>query len=139
MYVTESIIFAAVMGLCFADKFSPFCFAAAMLLFVFRELIVVLANVINKPIERAVAKHYINDAKKILKQTKGLITIGVTGSYGKTTTKFILSRILSEKYTVTVTPESFNTPMGVVRTVREKWFPGPKYLSPKWERKMSAI
>ena len=124
MYVTESIIFAAVMGLCFADKFTPFCFAAAMLLFVFRELTVVLANVINKPIERAVAKHYINDAKKILKQTKGLITIGVTGSYGKTTTKFILSRILSEKYTVTVTPESFNTPMGIVRTVREKMVPG---------------
>ena len=124
MYVTEGIIFAAVMGLSFADKFMPFCFAAAMLIFVFRELTVVLANAVNRPIEQAVAKHYINDAKRILKQTKGLITVGVTGSYGKTTTKFILSRILSEKYTVTVTPESFNTPMGVVRTVREKMVPG---------------
>ncbi|MBR4868051.1 MAG: UDP-N-acetylmuramoyl-tripeptide--D-alanyl-D-alanine ligase, partial [Clostridia bacterium] len=47
-----------------------------------------------------------------------------TGSYGKTTTKFIITRLLSEKYTVTVTPESFNTPMGVVRTVREKMKPG---------------
>ena len=71
------------------------------------------------PIEKAFSAWYINDAKKILKNHKNLKVIGITGSYGKTTTKFILTRILSEKFNTLCTPQSFNTPMGVVRTVRE--------------------
>lgn len=73
---------------------------------------------ITYPIEKAVSKWYINDAKRILKEHKNLTVIGITGSYGKTTTKFILGRILSEKFNTVCTPQSFNTPMGVVRTVR---------------------
>ena len=75
------------------------------------------------PIEKAFSRWYINDAKRILKQHKNLKVVGITGSYGKTTTKFILTRILSEKYNVVCTPQSFNTPMGVVRTIREKLQP----------------
>lgn len=73
---------------------------------------------ITYPIERCVTNWYINDAKRILREHKTLKIIGVTGSYGKTTTKFILLRILSERFNVVATPHSFNTPMGVVRTVR---------------------
>lgn len=75
------------------------------------------------PIEKAFALYYINDAKRILKNHKNLIVIGITGSYGKTTTKFILNRILSEKYNTVCTPQSFNTPMGIVRTIREQLKP----------------
>lgn len=78
-----------------------------------------LCWVITLPIEKAFSRWYINDAKRILKSYKNLKIIGITGSYGKTTTKFILTRILSEKYNVVCTPHSFNTPMGVVRTIRE--------------------
>jgi len=78
---------------------------------------------VTLPIEKAFSRWYINDAKRILKQHKNLKVIGITGSYGKTTTKFILTRILSEKYNVVCTPHSFNTPMGVVRTIREKLQP----------------
>lgn len=74
---------------------------------------------INVPIEKGVNLWYINDAKKILRSYKDLKVIGITGSYGKTTTKFILTRILSEKYNVVCSPQSFNTPMGVVRTIRQ--------------------
>lgn len=80
----------------------------------------VVAWAITYPIERIIARWYVNDAKKILKGMPDLKVIGVTGSYGKTSTKYILGRILSEKFNVVLTPESFNTPMGVVRTVREK-------------------
>lgn len=45
--------------------------------------------------------------------------IGITGSYGKTSTKHFLERILSERFDVVITPGSFNTTMGVIRTVRE--------------------
>lgn len=78
---------------------------------------------VTYPIEKAVAKWYINDAKRILKAHKNLTVIGITGSYGKTTTKFILNRILSEKFNTVCTPQSFNTPMGVVRTVRTQLKP----------------
>lgn len=73
---------------------------------------------VTYPVEKAVSHYYISDAKRILKNHNNLIVIGITGSYGKTTTKFILNRILSEKYNTVCTPQSFNTPMGVVRTVR---------------------
>lgn len=52
-----------------------------------------------------------------------LTIIGITGSYGKTSTKHYLYRILSEKYNVIMTPGSYNTPMGVIRTVREMMKP----------------
>lgn len=84
---------------------------------------VFLAWTVTLPIEKAFSRWYINDAKKILKAHKGLKVIGITGSYGKTTTKFILTRILSESFNVVCTPQSFNTTMGVVRTVRESLKP----------------
>lgn len=77
-----------------------------------------LANTINHPIEVGVNNHYINDAKRILKGMPNLTIIGVTGSYGKTSVKFFLGTLLQQKYSTLVTPESYNTPMGVVKTIR---------------------
>ncbi|MBE6041393.1 MAG: UDP-N-acetylmuramoyl-tripeptide--D-alanyl-D-alanine ligase [Clostridiales bacterium] len=82
-----------------------------------------LANTINKPIESGVRNYYINDAKRILKGSPEMTVIGVTGSYGKTSVKFFLQTLLQQKYSVLVTPESYNTPMGVVITIR-------KYMKP---------
>jgi len=44
--------------------------------------------------------------------------IGITGSFGKTSTKYILSKILAEKFNVLMTPESYNTAMGVTKVIR---------------------
>ncbi len=78
-----------------------------------------LAKTINTPIEKGVNNHYINDAKRILRSNPDLTIIGVTGSYGKTSVKFFLQTLLQQKYSVLVTPESYNTPMGVVITIRK--------------------
>ncbi|MBO7519860.1 MAG: UDP-N-acetylmuramoyl-tripeptide--D-alanyl-D-alanine ligase [Clostridia bacterium] len=86
-------------------------------------LLCVITKIINSPIEKLIGNHYINEAKRILKSYNNLKVIGITGSYGKTTTKFILNRILSEKFNTVCTPQSFNTPFGVVRTVRENLKP----------------
>ena len=87
-------------------------------------ILLVLTNFLMKPAEKAVGNHYINDAKRRLREMGDRLTIiGVTGSYGKTSVKFYLKTLLSEKYDVLVTPESFNTPMGVVRTIREQLRP----------------
>lgn len=79
----------------------------------------ILADIILMPVEKMIQQRYVRDAKRILRSMPDLKIIGITGSYGKTSTKHYLHRILSEKYDVLMTPGSFNTPMGVVRTIRE--------------------
>ncbi|MCQ2911702.1 MAG: UDP-N-acetylmuramoyl-tripeptide--D-alanyl-D-alanine ligase [Clostridia bacterium] len=81
--------------------------------------IMCLANNIMKPYEKKVNEKFIDEAKEILSNMKDLKVVGITGSYGKTSTKYIVSTILSEKYNVCKTPGSFNTTLGVVRTIRE--------------------
>lgn len=43
--------------------------------------------------------------------------IGITGSYGKTSTKLLLAHVLSQKYSVFMTPKSFNTKYSVAKSV----------------------
>ncbi len=83
-------------------------------------VVIMIANVLLAPVEKSVNDWYYKDAKRILAARPDLIIIGITGSYGKTSTKHFLYRILSEKYNVLMTPGSFNTTMGVIRTIREK-------------------
>ncbi len=80
-------------------------------------------NWMMKPVENHINNGFVKDAKRMLKQMPNMTIVGITGSYGKTSTKHYLNRILSEKYSVLMTPGSFNTPMGVVRTVREMMQP----------------
>ena len=83
------------------------------------------ANWFAWPTEKSISDHYVNSARRKLKKKdyKNLIKIGITGSFGKTSTKFILKTILSEKYNVLATPESYNTTMGNVRVIREQLKP----------------
>lgn len=72
-----------------------------------------------QPVERSINAGYRRDAERILASMPDLKIIGITGSYGKTSTKHYLHRILSEQFSVTMTPGSFNTTLGVIRTIRE--------------------
>lgn len=83
-------------------------------------LILLIANLINAPVEAAVRRYYLNDAKKILRSCPDLKVIGITGSYGKTSMKFFLSEIMKQKYNVLIPPKNFNTPMGIVKTIRSE-------------------
>lgn len=81
------------------------------------------SNFLNTPIEKVIANGYVRDAKRRLNEHRNLTVIGVTGSYGKTSTKTCLQALLSTRYNVLMTPESYNTTMGVVRTIRERLRP----------------
>lgn len=76
-------------------------------------------SLITSPIEASIRRSYLNDAKKILDSHAGLIKIGITGSFGKTTTKNIMQAMVSEQFNSLMTPASYNTPMGITRTIRE--------------------
>ncbi|MCR5154699.1 MAG: UDP-N-acetylmuramoyl-tripeptide--D-alanyl-D-alanine ligase [Lachnospiraceae bacterium] len=108
-----------------AGAFAGLKYVNGTILFVVGAQVImpVLANLVNHPLEWAVKQHFINDAKRKLKSVPGLKIIGVTGSYGKTSVKFYLKTLLSAKYNVLCTPESYNTPMGVVKTIRESLKP----------------
>lgn len=118
MLVTMGILTVLVMAaaLFFSEmKYLPGLFMVWLGLQFFMNI---AANVINHPIEAGINRHYINDAKRKLKEVSGIKVIGVTGSYGKTSVKFYLQTLLQEHFHVLVTPESYNTPMGVVKTIR---------------------
>ncbi len=82
-----------------------------------------LADRMNAPMEKAINKKYIGEAKKIIEGMPELKVIGITGSYGKTSVKFYVEKLLSVKYNVLATPENYNTTLGVVRAIRERLLP----------------
>jgi len=82
-------------------------------------IIALVANAANLPLEFLISQSYVRDAKRKLGTFPSLTVIGITGSSGKTTTKRILAEILSERFNVLATPASYNTALGVVRTIRE--------------------
>ena len=78
------------------------------------------ANYIAKPIEKKINKKYYDSASEKIRNMKNLTSVGITGSYGKTSTKFAMSTILKEKHKVLNTPESYNTPMGISKIINDE-------------------
>ena len=100
----------------FTIQGSPWRVAA----FLFSEVSVVnltFANLLIYPLERTINEAYLFSARKRIKALNPKV-IGITGSYGKTSTKYILHRILSEKFNTLMTPDSYNTPMGICKVIR---------------------
>lgn len=94
-----------------------------LLLSIFSWITVIMAVGILAPVEKMINQRYYKDAKRILRGMPSIKVVGITGSYGKTSTKYFLERILSEKFNVLMTPGSYNTLMGVIRTIREHMKP----------------
>lgn len=107
----------------FGTNHESYIYFITALSYLLSPLFVLLANLINKPVELAVNRYYLNDAKKILAASPELTIIGITGSYGKTSVKYFLTTLLRSRFNTLMTPASFNTPMGVVKTVRNELRP----------------
>lgn len=116
--ILSAILFcAASFGLVFAGKYMIIKYSLVGLLPLFIPLIVLSAHFILLPFESLNNRRYETKARKKLAAYKDLIKIGITGSYGKTTAKNILAAMLEKKYSVLKTPSSYNTPMGIAKTV----------------------
>ena len=89
------------------------------ILLCFAPLLPIAAAALMQPVENHINMGFFRDAQATLAARPDLIKIGITGSFGKTSTKFVLATILSEKYCVLASPASFNTPMGLTRVIRE--------------------
>lgn len=83
---------------------------------VYPLMFIVFGNISNV-FERINNAMYSRRTAKRLAQSQNLVKIAITGSYGKTSVKNFLSAMLQQKYNVLVTPASYNTPMGISKTV----------------------
>ena len=82
--------------------------------------ILILIISLLTPVEKFIFNYYKGMALEKLNKMNNINIIGITGSFGKTSTKMILESILSVKYKGFYTPNSFNTPNGVVMTINSQ-------------------
>lgn len=101
-------------GLWFADLAAP--------------LLVRAAAGLTSPVERRIHEGFKRQARARLAARTDLTTVAITGSYGKTSTKFAVHDVLSQRYPVLATPGSFNTPMGICRVVNNRLRGDHRYL-----------
>jgi UDP-N-acetylmuramoyl-tripeptide--D-alanyl-D-alanine ligase len=87
----------------------------------------VAADLLLAPLQRAINERYERAASRKLARVAPFV-VGVTGSFGKTSTKFALARLIGDEREVIATPASFNTRLGVVRTINESLEDAHRYL-----------
>ncbi|MBV8898433.1 MAG: UDP-N-acetylmuramoyl-tripeptide--D-alanyl-D-alanine ligase [Acidobacteriaceae bacterium] len=86
-----------------------------------------VGNLLTEPYERRLQKRFWNEAHTKLLSLKPF-TIGITGSYGKTSSKHLLGHVLEIQAPTLITPGSVNTPMGIARVVREQLGPHHRFF-----------
>ena len=111
-----ALFWLTVIYLYFACSFFVFAILTVVLwlnIFIFLPLALLLLlpyEIIN----RIRVKYLIEKKVEDLKKSTGLKVIGITGSYGKTSTKLILHELLPKSL---ITPKSFNTLFGIWKVV----------------------
>ncbi len=101
----------------------PLCLFALSLYACLTPWLAAWCNALNAPVERRIAQKYIDEARAIVQGIPGLTVVGITGSYGKTSTKHYLYALLSAHRHVYMTPGNYNTTLGVTRAIREGLLP----------------
>ncbi len=113
------LIFVGGILLTFNEKNLTIYYCLLGLLAYLNAFVVILDNFLNQPIEKYIAYHFKKKAIKKLASFPSLEVIGITGSYGKTSSKNILNDILNIKYNAFATPKNYNTPFGLMITINE--------------------
>lgn len=104
--VLVAIIAAIAVILCGNGALLPRLFALSVALlgcYCGSHIIIMAANRILSPLEKHINRKYYNEAASILASMKSLRIIGITGSYGKTSTKHYLHAMLSQQYETLMT------------------------------------
>ena len=70
------------------------------------------------PLERRLSQRFVDQASRRLARV-GPTVVGITGSYGKTSTKWYVRHLLSGTRRVVASPASFNNRLGLAKAVNE--------------------
>ena len=92
--------------------------ATAILALVAAPELLFVANTAVKPIQTLDNRRFVQRARRKLDEISPL-TIGITGSFGKTTTKACVAAVAELRGPAYATPASFNSYLGVVRAINE--------------------
>ena len=112
-----SLMIVIIMSFFINETNLVYCYLILGLFAYFNKLYILIALLINTPIESLVGFYFKKKAIHKIKSMKSLKVIGITGSYGKTSSKNILNDILNIKYNSLPTPKNFNTPFGLMITI----------------------
>ncbi len=99
-----------------SELYAIICYLPFAVMPMLLPFILCLANGVTRIFENARNAKFVKRAGQVLDETQ-IIRVGVVGSFGKTSVKNILKSILSERFDVVQTPESYNTPIGIAKTV----------------------
>ena len=108
----------AVVVLWFFTEFNWIGFLVIIPAIALLPFIIAVSLLLIQPLDIIIKARRYKKARNILR-IKKLIIIGITGSYGKTSVKEILSAVLSAKYKVLKTPENINTDIGIANFIIE--------------------
>jgi UDP-N-acetylmuramoyl-tripeptide--D-alanyl-D-alanine ligase len=100
---------------------------AAAVLFAFLPVVLIAANLALAPYESAVQRGYEEEAVARVAEVHPFI-VGITGSYGKSSTKAMLAHILQFDGPTLAASGSINTLMGITRHIREDLVVGHRYM-----------
>jgi UDP-N-acetylmuramoyl-tripeptide--D-alanyl-D-alanine ligase len=100
---------------------------AAAYIFVVLPFVLILANSLLTPYERQTQRSYYAEAVARLARVHPYV-IGITGSYGKSSSKAMLAHILQFHAPTLAATGSINTVMGVTRHIREDLVPGHRFM-----------
>ena len=89
--------------------------------------LLVVGNFLLKPVETNIQNGFRTAAEARLRQVAPK-TIGITGSFGKTSVKHILGHVLQMNTNALYTPGSVNTVMGISRIINERLADNCKYF-----------
>jgi len=111
IYILSVFLFFIILLLAFYQSVLKGALVLIIELFLL-PFIILISLLLLAPLNFYLKQRITNKAKSILADAK-VAVIGITGSYGKTSTKEILSKILEEKFSVIKTPENVNTDIGI--------------------------
>lgn len=96
-------------------------------LFVGAPVLLLAGNVLVAPVQAVVNARFLRAARARLAEVDPVV-VGITGSFGKTSTKAAVSRLIADPPAVLATPGSYNTPLGVSRTINELLTPAHEFF-----------
>ena len=85
------------------------------------------ANLVLAPVQGSINLMYRVRARRKLNRFKPMV-VGITGSYGKTSTKYFTEALMESRFRVLKTRASFNTILGVCRAINEELGPEHEVL-----------
>ncbi len=121
---TVAVVAAVVDGVLFVIAAAlPSGAALAATLCFLQPVVIDFALLITWPFEQLAGRRWVRRAEQRLRAANP-VTVAITGSYGKTTTKQYVRHLVAGQRSVLASPASFNNTAGLARTLNEQLTPG---------------